>query len=232
MINRVIGKGGWTLLFAFGCLAGSAGGRQQNPGFTSQVEQVIAEAYRSASVGFPCELKTRGKPRMLRWESVDRCLNAAADKVDWERAAGELDTIRAAAPRISAAEFDRAVEAALDAQALSYSRLFKVKNPEALLPLTNSLLKYLPADSLSGLPVIDKVGTELGAFAGTYSYERTGGLAAANTYRLIIFQYKDRNGNMQSAADKLLLDSFGVPWSQAAGERGFRLPSDRLRPGK
>jgi hypothetical protein len=77
--------------------------------------------------------------------------------------------------------------------------------------------------------VTDKYGTDVGTFAGTYAYERTGGLATANTYRLVLFQYRDRNGNIQTAADKLLLDSFGVPWKSAMAQRGFCLPSDRLK---
>jgi hypothetical protein len=120
------------------------------------------------------------------------------------------------------------VEAALDAQALTYDKLFAVKNTNVLLPLTHSVLKYLPPDSLQDLPVFDRRGTEVGTFAGAFPYERTGGLATANTYRLMLFQYRDRNGNMQSPSDKLLLDSFGVPWKDAMSERGFRLPLEKL----
>ncbi len=198
--------------------------------FTGQVNALVARAYREAAGSFPCEIKTRGKPRMLRWENVDRCLADAANRVDWEGLAAELAEIRETAGKSSAGGFESAVQKALDANALRYDQVFTVKNNDSLLPLTNSLLKYLPPDSLLNLPVIDKVGTDLGTFAGTYAYERTGGLASANTYRLIVFQYKDHNGSMQSASDKLLLDSFGVPWKQASSQAGFRLPSDRLQP--
>jgi hypothetical protein len=115
------------------------------------------------------------------------------------------------------------VEASLSAHALTFDRVFVVKDPETLVPLTNSLLKFLPADSLLNLPVYGKAGTQVGTFMGTYSYERTGGLASANKYSLVLFQYADRNGNVQPAGDKLLLDSFGISWKEAQGQKGFRL---------
>jgi hypothetical protein len=90
------------------------------------------------------------------------------------------------------------------------------------------MLKYLAPESLEGLPVMDKIGTELGTFAGVYSYERTGGLSSANSYRLMLFQYQDPRGNIHSAVDKLLLDSYGVLWKDAMPHIGFRLPFDRL----
>jgi hypothetical protein len=42
----------------------------------------------------------------------------------------------------------------------------------------------------------------------------------------------DRNGNVQPAADKLLLDSYGVPWRDARAQRGFRLTSEKLPFGR
>jgi len=194
-----------------------------------KIDQAIQSAYQTASAGFPCKLKSKGKPKMLRWEEVDRCLNSAAERVDWDALRRELESLRAAS-RVSAEEFRGTVESGLSHHALTYERAFAVKNPEALLPLTNSLLKFLPADSLEDVPVFDRVGTQVGTFLGTYSYERSGGLASANTYRLALFQYTDRNGNVQPAGDKLLLDSFGVPWKEAQNRRGFRLPSDKLFP--
>jgi hypothetical protein len=165
---------------------------------------------------------------MMRWEEVDRCLNGAVSRVEWNRLSLRLDGARASTQGYSAADFAAAVEASLSAGALTFERLFTMKEENILLPLTNSLLKFLPADSLMGLPVSDKFGTQVGTFAGVYSYERTGGLATANRYRLTLFQYTDRNGNLQSASEKLLLDSFGVPWKDARSQPGFRLPSERL----
>jgi len=58
----------------------SEAGRGQAPAqeVKDEVEQAIQSAYQTASAGFPCKLKSKGKPKMLRWEEVDRCLNSAA----------------------------------------------------------------------------------------------------------------------------------------------------------
>jgi hypothetical protein len=206
---------------------------QEPPGdLRARAGAVVAEAYQAAAAGFPCKVRTGGKPKMLRWQDVDRCVNEAAARVDWTAISTRLKELRASADRIPASEFENVVEAALDAQALTYDKLFVVKNTNVLLPLTHSVLKCLPADSLQDLPVFDRRGTEVGTFAGAFPYERTGGLATANTYRLMLFQYKDRSGNIQSPSDKLLLDSFGVPWKDAMSERGFRLPLERLTLGR
>jgi len=218
----------WALLLSFLWAAAGAYPQDRAADVRSRIDGIIAEAYRTAAAGFPCQVKSRGKPRVLRWEEVDRCLNSAADRVNWDDIGRRLSDIRAAAAQMSEAEFEDALETALDAQALTYDRLFKVSNVNVLLPLTNSLLKYLPSDSLMELPVTDKAGQLVGTFGGTYTYERAGGLATANTYRLTLFQYEDRNGNIQTASDKLLLDSFGVPWESAMTQRGFRLRSDKF----
>lgn len=195
-----------------------------------KIDAVIAQAYRSAATEFPCKIRTRGKADMLHWEDVDRCLNDAAAKVDWNALAKQLLDLRTSVHGVSQSDFFAAVEASLSAHVLTYDKVFSVKNARARLPLTNSLLKFLPADSLQNLPVFDRTGTQIGLFSGVYSYERSGGLASANTYRLAMFQYTDRNGNVQSASDKLLLDSFGVPWRDAMSQRGYRLTSEKLLP--
>jgi hypothetical protein len=205
-----------------------AGAQDVPADLVSRIDSIVVELYQAASAGFPCEAKTRGKPKMLRWEDVDRCLNNAAARVDWEASSRRLSELAASFPKVTGNQFATAVEAAVAAHALRYEQLLKVRNPDALLPLTNTLLKYLPAGSLDSLPVTDKQGTEVGTFAGTYAYERTGGLATANTYRLVLFQYKDPSGSMQTAAGKLLLDSFGVPWKSALTQVGFRLPAEKL----
>ncbi len=194
----------------------------------AKIDAVIAAAYAKAAAGFPCRIKAGGKPRMMRWQEVDRCLNDAAARVEWEAVSGSLRELRAAAGVTAGGRFEALVREALETRALAYDRIFEVKNADALLPLTHSVLKYLPDESLLDLPVFDRRGTAMGTFAGVFPYERTGGLASANTYRLMLFQYKDRNGNIQSPPDKLLLDSFGVPWKDAAHQKGFRLPIERF----
>lgn len=195
-----------------------------------KIDAAVVEAYRAAAAEFPCKIKTRGKARMLRWEDVDRCLNNAAAKVEWGELSKQLQGLRVSVYGISESSFTAEIDASLSAHALTFDKVFSVKDPKASLTLTNSLLKFLPADSLQNLPVFDKMGTQVGTFSGIYFSERIGGLATANSYRLALFQYTDRNGNMQSPTDKLLLDSFGVPWKDAMSQRGYRLTPEKFFP--
>ena len=192
-----------------------------------KIDTIIAGAYQAAAAKFPCKIGT-GKHRMMSWQKVDRCLNDAAAEVDWEGISKQLEALRVEPTRISIGEFNGAVDTSLAAHALPYEKVFIVKDERALLPLTNSVLKFLPADSLHDLPVFDRTGSEVGRFSGVYPYERQGGLASANTYRLMLFQYTDKLGNVQSASEKLLLDSFGVPWKDTHTQPGFRLTSEKL----
>ncbi len=194
----------------------------------SKIDALVVGAYETAAAGFPCKIKTRGKADMLRWEDVDRCLNRAAARVDWEALSTQLRELRASVYGISADGFADAVESSLSSHSLKYEKVLIVKDAKARLPLTNSVLKFLPADSLQNLPVFDNTGIQIGTFSGTYSRERGGGLSTANTFRLVYFQYTDKNGNMQSTSDRLLLDSFGVPWKDALSQPGYRFPSDKL----
>ncbi len=194
-----------------------------------KIDGAVADAYRTAAEAFPCKVKSRGSTKMLRWEDVDRCLNQAAARVDWDALAKKLQELRTSVYGISESSFAAALDTSLSAHALTFERVFTVKNEKSRLPLTNSLLKFLPADSLMDLPVFDKAGSQVGTFSGVYAYERAGGLSSANVYRLALFQYTDKNGNIQSAADKLLLDSFGVPWFQAKAQPGYRLTTDKLQ---
>ena len=193
-----------------------------------KLDEFISSAYKVAMTGFPCKQKPGGKARILRWQGVDRCLNNAAGKVDWEDLTKRLESLRAGSGRISRSEFTSAVEASLSAHALPFEQVFSVRDDRALIPLTNSVLRFLPPDSLRDLPVFERTGTKVGTFAGVYTFERTGALASVNTYRLTLFQYADPNGNVHPAADKLLLDSYGVPWKDARTQPGFRLTSERL----
>jgi hypothetical protein len=192
-----------------------------------QADAVVREAYQTASAKFPCELKAGGKPKMLRWQSTDKCLNLAYESVDWENISRRLQEIQEKS-RNESADFLSAVEASLSAHAVIYDKVFKVKDDKALLPLSNSVLKFLPADSLLDLPVTDKSGKKIGTFSGKYTFEKMGEISGT-TQRHSLFQYKDVNGELQSSSDRLLLDSFGVSWKDAVQQRGFRLPADKIR---
>jgi len=195
-----------------------------------KVDAVIARAYKEASVKFPCKLKTVGKAKMGNWKDVENCVNPAHDLVDWESHAAALKKIQEE-EKVSSEGMSAAIEAALTAQALSFDKVFLVKKNEemaALLPLSNSLLKFLPEKSLAELMVHNKNGDLLGTFIGPYSFERSGGLEILSEYRIVNFQYTDLRGNAQAPGERFLLDSFGVPWRDAWSQPGFRLPSNRL----
>jgi hypothetical protein len=192
-----------------------------------QVDAVVQEAYQTASAKFPCELKAGGKPKMLRWQSTDKCLNLAYESVDWKNISSRLQGIQKKS-RNESADFLSAVEASLSAHAVIYDKVFIVKDDKALLPLSNSVLKFLPADSLLDLPVTDKTGKRIGTFSGIYTFEKMGEISGTKQ-RHSLFQYTDVKGEMQSSSDRLLLDSFGVSWKDAVQQRGFRLPADKIR---
>jgi hypothetical protein len=194
------------------------------------VDEVVSSAYQAASAEFPCKVKAQGTYKMLKWQTVDGCLNDAYNRVDWDELSQRIAKLRERT-RSLAGEIPAMVESSLMAHAIPYEKVFLVKNNDALLPLTNSILKFLPSDSLMDLPVFEKSsGKRIGTFSGGYSYDKSGGLAAANTYRMSGFQYTDLKGEIQtpSGVNRLLLDSYGVPWKGAVSQPGFRLISDKL----
>jgi hypothetical protein len=213
-------------------LIGVSGSGQSFPaGFKEKVEEIVLAAYQSAAAEFPCKLKSSGRPSMLHRQDADRCLNAANDRVDWENLSRQLKRLQQDS-RIAWIDISAAVEASLAAHAVSYQKVFTVKDSKALLPLTNSLLKFLPPNSLQDIPVFTKSGEKVGMFAGTYTYDKSGGLSSATSYQISIFQYTDLKGNLQApaASNRLLLDRYGVPWKDAMPQSGFRLTPEKLLP--
>jgi hypothetical protein len=198
-----------------------------------KVDAIVKSAYLSASAGFPCKIKTQGNPKMLLRQDVDRCLNAANDRVDWENLSRQVQSL-CQNNRVSWMDLAATFNSSFAARAISYNKIFIVKTKDAkiLLPLSNSVLKFLPDSSLQDLPVFSKKGEKVGAFAGVYTYDRSGELAAANNYKLSVFQYADTDGNVHvpPAANRLLLDRYGVPWNDAMSQPGFRLISEKLLP--
>jgi hypothetical protein len=201
-------------------------GQSSSSALKTEIDTIIAAAYKSASAKFPCKPKAKGKAKMLRWQDVEECVNAAFDRVDWTLISKQLREIRDSG-RHASTEISLAIEDSLTAHALPYSEVFLVKEKKALLPLSNSLLKFLPNESLMDLPVYNKSGTKIGVFAGIYRFEKYGQISG-NKYLRSLFQYTDLNGKIQTPPDKLLLDSFGVPWKDAVSQPGFRLPEDKL----
>jgi hypothetical protein len=210
------------------CSIAPAIGQDLPQDFRNKLDAIVAEAYDASTAEFPCSLKTRGKPKMLRWQDVDQCLNDAASRVDWDGLAQKLRDLRRSVPGYMSAQVDEFMEESFSAKSLPYEKAFKVKDTDALLPLTNSVLKFIPPNALQDLPVYDKAGARIGAFAGTYSFERRGGSDSTGAYKLTLFQYVDLKGEIQSSSDRILLDSFGVPWADASKKPGFCLEVDRL----
>lgn len=220
--------------FVFACMIAfslTVPGFSQNSSqaLRTKVDAVVADAYMQASDKFPCKLGTFGKAKMGNWKNVENCVNSAHDLVDWTSLAAEIQMIRDQ-DRYALEDMAAAIEASLTAQAISYDRVFRVKQDKALLPLSNSLLKFLPPDSLAGLPVYDRKGSLMGTFSGAYAMEKSGRSEALNSYRMVSFQYTDLKGNMQAPTDTFLVDSFGVPWMDAKSQLGFRLPPDKFFP--
>jgi hypothetical protein len=208
--------------------AASAYSQSPSENLKAKVDAVIAKAYESAAAKFPCRVKARGKAKMLRWQDVEKCLNSANDRVDWEDLSQQLQKMRES-EGFRAVDISSAVESSLSAYAIPYNKVFLVKEMEALLPLSNSVLKFLPVDSLMDLPVYNKSAERIGLFSGIYSFEKVGEISGTRN-RYTLFQYTDTKGNIQPSPERLLLDSFGVPWKGVISQPGFRLPSDRLVP--
>ena len=220
-----------TLYFLM-CLSISlpAFGQYNREEVKKKVGLIVTQAYKEASTQFPCRLRTSGKAKMGRWKDVEDCVNPAHDMVEWDVHAEALKKIFNE-ERVPREEFTDVIEEALTEQALLYDKVFLVKEKEAgaaLLPLSNSLLKFLPENSLKDLTVYNKAGDLLGVLIGAYSFERSGGLELLTGYRIVNFQYTDLYGIAQAPGERFLLDSYGVPWRDAWHQQGFRLPSNRL----
>lgn len=219
----------FSSLFLLAGLTGAAFGQGPREEVRAAVDAVVGEAYRAAAADFPCKTKTRGKGKVIRWQDVEKCVNYAHDRVDWEALSARIRTIGQKAG-LEGAEVAAEIEASLTAQAIPFGAIYVVKEAGARLPLSNSFLKFLPPGSLLDLPVYNQKGDLLGSFSGVYFFERSGGLSTATGYRMPNFQYKDLNGEMQAPSEAFLIDLYGVPWKDAESQPGFRLPADRLVP--
>ncbi len=209
----------------------SVSGQSLQDDFKETVKKVTLAAYQSAAAEFPCKVKSADKPKFMRWQDLERCLNEANDRVDWESLSQPIKAMQQNG-RIPWMDVAGALESSFAAHFITFDKVFEVKNDNSFMPLSNSLLKFLPSGSLQDLPVFAKTGAKVGSFSGVYSFERAGELAAANTYKLTVFQFTDLKGNLQlpASANKLLLDQYGVLWSDAMSQPGFRLTPEKLLP--
>jgi hypothetical protein len=191
----------------------------------SKIDAMVLSSYQTASAQFPCKLGTNGK--MLKWQKIEECLNEANDRVDWESVTGQLkNLIRDYHAQES--ELLVLLEKSVVEHALPYDKVFIVKKQKAFLPLSNSLLKFLPENSFSGITVFDSRGKKIGTFSSVYYFEKIGSISG-NITRLPLFQYTDFQKSVQSSPDRLLTDSFGVLWIDAATQPGFRLSIEKIK---
>ncbi|NLV30930.1 MAG: hypothetical protein GXY47_07205 [Acidobacteria bacterium] len=216
-------------VFILAGLTGALFGQNAREGFRAEVDAVVTEAYHAAAADFPCKTKTRGKGKIIRWQDVEKCVNYAHDRVDWEALSARIQDAGERAG-LGPADIEAVVEASLAAHSIPFNEIYRVKDRKALVPLSNSLLKFLPPGSLLDLPVYNQEGELLGSFSGVYVFERSGGLSTATSYRMPNFQYKDLHGEMQAPSETFLIDRYGVSWKEAESQPGFRLPADRLIP--
>jgi hypothetical protein len=221
-----------AILFVLFAATHAAAGAQAPKEVADKIDGIVALAYQAAAAKLPCKISTQAYYPMLRWQNVDKCLDQAQNRLDWDAFVAKLKAARPA--HVSEEAFAVAVGESLDKQAIPFNRFFQVKSKKAFLPLTNSILKYLPPSSLVDQPVYDQKGkVQLGTFLGVFFYEHQGGLASANAYRLSQFQYKDNQGRIQvplsGSSDRILYDNFGVPWDKIMARPGFRLTHKKLQ---
>ena len=137
--------------------AGVTGGLSQEYSLElkSKIDSLIVTAYQTAAEEFPCKIETEGSIRIMRWQDVNRCLDNAVNRVDWGDLAVQIEKLREEEGLLRE-DMTPIVESALSAHIVPYDRIFTVKKKKALLPLSNTVLKYAPENSLKDLPVFDK----------------------------------------------------------------------------
>lgn len=150
--------------------------------FTSPAVEAEACQQVARQLELPVKVKTRGKPKRVRWEKVDEVLTKLREATEGQ-----------------ACHF-------------SFGQVFRVDPETVFFPLTNNLLRTVSEEALQGVQVFATDGAPLGEFAGRVVYERSGGLYAQRSYALHYFQFKDLGGNLQSSGNRLLLDDFLVKW--------------------
>ena len=103
----------------------------------TKIDTLIVSAYRTAAEEFPCKMKTSGKLKMIKWQDVEKCLNDAEERIDWEDLTRQIEALREEG-NFSRVDVYEAVESSMSAHAITYDRVFNVKKKDALLPLSNT----------------------------------------------------------------------------------------------
>ena len=135
-------------------------------------------------LNLPVKLESRGKPRRARWEQVDRVISDLVNRL-----------------QEAICEF-------------KFEEIFTTNRSELYFPITNRLVRTVPEGSLQGLGIYNQSGERLGEYDSRATYSRAGGLNIRRSYTLHFFQFKDKQGQLQSTGNDLLLDSFLAQWPQ------------------
>jgi len=85
----------------------------------SKVDAIIQEAYQAASAEFPCKLKSTGEHKILHWRDVEKCLNNADSRVEWERLARKIQALPGGGKYFST-DLLAVIESSLAAHTLPY----------------------------------------------------------------------------------------------------------------
>lgn len=135
-------------------------------------------------LNLPVKLESRGKPRRARWEQVDGIISNLVNRL-----------------QETTCEF-------------KFEEIFTTNRSELYFPITNRLVQTVPEGSLQGLGIYNQSGERLGEYDSRATYSRAGGLNIRSSYTLHFFQFKDKQGRLQSTGNNLLLDSFLSQWPQ------------------
>ena len=147
------------------------------PLLAAQCESLINE------LDLPVNAKTRGKPRIVRWELVDKTMDSL-DKFEGAPSGCEL----------------------------TFGQIFESDRKDLYLPLTNTLIRLAPEETFSGLKFYTKDAVEQGTYEHRVTFTRTGGLYARKSYEVYIFQYTSPSGRLMKIGPQLLLDNFVFKW--------------------
>jgi hypothetical protein len=147
----------------------------------------------------PADLKTRGKPRVAKWELVDKTLNNVSKSL------GGLTC-----------EY-------------SFGQLFRTKHEELYFPLTNSLVRLVPDESLAGIEVFNEELERIGLFEGKVRFEKSGNLYARSSYTIYYFQFRTESGKLESVPRQMnLLDRYLVRWADIRDKVALRTVKTEL----
>ncbi len=132
-------------------------------------------------------------------------LSGKPKQADWARVEKVLTRLREATA-------DRPCE-------LTFEQVFSVKREDAYFPLISNLLRTAPEEALKGASVYGASGRLLGNFENRVTFNKQGEFSYTHYY----FQFSDREGNLQSSGNRILVDTetgkpfFLLRWDELKG---------------